>query len=250
MGSEGMTSTGWMRSGDKVATALVYGIFGIVVLILTLVLWVVFNGLMNPTTPRSYHERQIKLLEEVVVQKPKVAAAWADLARALIVAKQYNSAASVLDRGDKALGKDAPELALERARLALVRGQADEALRLADKALKVTSAFRERQMAKFAEKAVTVDPRTIQADVMAEAAEMKGSLLAAKKSWTDAEKAYSIAIYEKPGSADYLVTRASVYIELREYDKARADADKALAMIPGFEPALTVLKRIDKGSGK
>ncbi len=237
-------------SVDSVIKWLAIASFAAVALILTLGLWIVATGIMDPPAPRSFYEKQIELLEEVVKEKPKVAAAWGDWARALIVAKQYSAAERVIERGEKVVGTKTPELNLERARLALARGDHDEALKLAEQTLKVTTAFREKELKALEEKAIFPDPRVVRGPVMAEAAAMKGDLLAAKKRWDEALKAYSIAVYEEPESADYLVKRGSVYIETGDEKKARADFERALTFIPDFEPALTGLKRLEKGTSK
>lgn len=250
MSSQSTTPASRTKTSDPVVTWFVYGIAAVIVLILSLALWVLLTGIMNPPTPRSYHEKQLDLLEQVVKQKPKVATAWADWARALIAAKQYSQAQRVLDRGDKALGKKTPELDLERARLELARGKKDSALKMLDETLKLAQQIRADELGKLSEKAVVIDPRTIKGDVIANAADLKGDLLAEKAQWAEAEKAYSTAVYEKPQSADYLVQRGAVYIELKEFDKAKKDFEQALAFIPDFQPALTGLERVEKESSK
>lgn len=222
----------------------------VLVLILTAGLWVAATGIVDPPAPRSYHERQIELLETVVKQKPKAPRAWADYARAYIAAEQYAQAGRVLDRGEAAVGTKTPELTLERARLAVAKGDVEEGLKLVTKSLAVTTALRKTTMEEFAAKGVTVDPRTVRKQEMASAADMQGDLFAAKKQWPEAAKAFSIAVYEKPESADYLVKRGAVYIEMNELKKARADFDQALLFVPGFEPALAGIKRIEKGSAQ
>ncbi len=248
-----MTPTDTMptrKAFDPTVRWLAIASFAVVVLILTLALWIVTTGIMDPPAPRSFYEKQIELLEQVVQEKPKVAAAWGDWARALIVAEQYSAAERVLKRGEKAVGTKTPELNLEWARLALARGDEDKALKLADKTLEVTKAFRKKELDALAEKAIFPDPRVVRGPVMAAAAAMKADLLAAKEQWAEAAKAYTIAVYEQPESADYLVKRGAVYIELGEEKKARADFERALTYIPDFEPALTALERLEKGGSK
>lgn len=237
-------------TGDPVVKWLAISAVAVLVLILTAGLWVAATGIVDPPAPRSYHERQIELLEVVVKQKPKAPRAWADYARAHIAARQYTQAGRVLDRGEAVLGTKTPELTLERARLAVAKGDEDEGLKLVTKSLAVTTALRKETIQEFAAKGVTVDPRTVHKREMASAADLQGDLLAAKKQWPEAVKAFSTAVYEKPESADYLVKRGAVYIEMNDPEKARADFKRALLFVPGFEPALTGLKRIEKGSAQ
>jgi len=237
-------------SGDPIIKYLAIGAFSVFVLILTATLWIISANIMDPPAPRSYHERQLELLETVVTQKPKSARAWADYARAYIAAKQYSQAARVLVRGEKIIGVATPELTLERARLSVARGDRAEGLKLVQNSIKVTTALRQKTIAELGAKGVTVDPRTVKGDEMASAGDLEGDLLAAEKQWPEAVKAYSIAVYEKPANADYLVKRGAVYIEMKEEKKAKADFEKALTYIPGFKPALSGLERIEKGSAQ
>lgn len=235
---------------DPVIQWLVIAAFSVVVLILTAAMWVIMTGISDPPAPRSYHERQIDLLASVVKTKPKVARAWADYARAYIAAKQYSQAARVLDRGERAVGTSTPELALERARLAAAQGHTEEATKLAKKAIDLTEAARQKVFTEMAAKSVTIDVRTIKHDEMASALELYGDLLAEQKHWSKAAQAYGFAIQEKPESVDFLVKQGAVYLELNDTNKAKADFEKALTYVPDFEPALTGLERIKKGSAK
>lgn len=250
MSAESVTPAKRSRSKDPAAAILGYAIFAVIILILVMALWVVTTGVFNPPTPRSYHERQLDLLEQVVKQKPKSAVAWGDWVRALIESKQYGAADRVIRRGEKALGTETPELAVEKARLAVARGQDAQALKLLDEALKLAKKHRAEELAKLAAKAIDIDPREISGPAMADAAAMKGGLLAKEKKWAQAVEAFNIAIYERPESTDYLIERGGVYIEMHEYAKAKADFEKALTYIPGYKPALEGLARVEKESGK
>lgn len=238
------------RDPAEVNRWLIAAIIGVVVLILTVGLWIVATGIMNPPTPRTYHERQLDLLETVVKQKPKAVSAWSDYVRALTAAKQYSAAQRTLARAEKVVGKDTPELALERARLTLARGDQKQGAAELAKALKITQDLRKEVLAEFAKKGVVVDPKIIKGPVMAEIARLQGDQFASEKKWPEAIKAYSIALVERPTDADLLVLRGSVYLETDDAEKAEADFKQALEYIPDFQPALDGMKRLEKGNAQ
>lgn len=236
------------RRGDQVIQWMWLAILAVIVLIVTAVLWIVVTGIMDPPAPRSYHERQLDLLETVVKEKPTVPRAWADYARAFIAAKQYSRAERVLDKGDRAVGEETPELTVERARLAVHTGETEEALKLLAHALKVTKAKRAKEIAEMTKKGVTVDPRIVHSEEMAAAAEMQGDMLASEERWAEAVESYGVAIFEKPENVDYLVKRGAVYIQMDEPKKAKADFEAALVYVPDYQPAVAGLARLEKGS--
>jgi tetratricopeptide (TPR) repeat protein len=238
------------ESGDPVTRWLIVAIISVVVLVLTLGLWIVATGIFNPPAPRTYHERQIDLLEQVVRQKPKVARAWADWARALIAAKQYSAAERVISQGEKAVGKDTPDLNLERGRLLMARGKITEAETQLAKALKITQTLRAKELKRMEAMGIVPDPQTVASDVMEAITTLQGDLYASQKKWPEAVKAYTLALVEDPQAADTLVKRGAVYIELDEPKKAKADFQTALTYIPDFAPALTGLERLEKGTTK
>lgn len=233
--------------GDPVARVMGYVIFAVVVIILTIGLWIVATGIMDPPAPRSMAEKQIDILEKIVVQKPKAPKAWSDYARALIVAKQYSKAETVLDRGAKKIGKKAPEILLERGRLAWARGDEKEAIKQLTACVKSTDDFRAKQMAELMSKGITPDDRVIKGDVMESASIMLGQLYATQKDWDKALKAFDRAVYERPSNVDSLVSRGNVYLRMGQKDKATADFKLALSMIPNYERAVEGLKKSEKG---
>lgn len=244
------STRGRSETGDPITRWLIFAIVSVVVLVLTLGLWIVATGIFNPPAPRTYHERQLDLLEQVVKKKPKVAKAWADWVRALTAAKQYSSAERVLARGEKAVGKDTPELNLERGRLLMARGKMKDAETQLAKALKITSDVRKKELDRMQALGILPNPRLIKGDVMREITSLQGDLYASEKKWPEAVKAYGLALFEDPQAADLLVKRGAVYIEMDEPKKAKADFDAALKFVPDFAPALTGLERLEKGTTK
>lgn len=232
-----------LRRGNR---RLVIAILAITVIALTAVLYAAAGNVFNRTTPRTYVERQVDMLETVVKEKPESEEAWADYALALVAAGQYSKAEKVLDSADKALGGEVVDIVYVRARLAAADGDPEKALELVEKAIATGVEFRKSEMTRLAEKALLIDERTIKGPILASAYYFQGSLYADKDQWDQAVIAYGDAVKEEPSSADALVARGNAYIELGDPEAARADFDRALSMIPDYQPALDGIERLGK----
>jgi len=231
------------RRGNR---RLVVAILVIAVLALTGALYAVAGNLFNRTTPRTYVERQVDMLESVVQEKPTSEEAWADYALALVAAGQYSKASTVLDSADETLGGEVVDVIYVRARLAAADGDPEAALELVEKAIKVGVDFRIAELARLAEKGVFLEGQSIKGPILASAYYFQGSLHAEKGQWDQAVTAFGNAVKEEPSSADALVARGNAYIELGDLPAARADFDKALSMIPDYQPALEGLEKAGK----
>ncbi|MDA3936572.1 MAG: hypothetical protein PF636_06885 [Actinomycetota bacterium] len=233
---------------DRPTRIIVISIMLVIISIFTVVLWAVAGGVFQRLAPRTFVERQIDMLEGVVAEKPGSEEAWADYALSLIAAKQYSRADSVLDDAEVVLGDQVIDIIAVRAHLASVRGDDGQALELIQNAITAGLEFRASELARLAEQSVYPDPQTIKGPVLAGAYAFEARLLAAQGLWAEAETAYSGALEEEPASADALVARGAVYIEMSSVESATADFQRALEFIPGFAPALEGLERIEKGS--
>lgn len=225
---------------------LLYAIFGVLALIFMVILWAAATGLFQRQTPRSFVERQVDMLESVVKEKPKSEEAWADYALALIAAKQYTTAETVLDRADKAVGKDVVDIVLVRAHLAEARGDAGLALELTDKAIKSGLAFRAKEMRRMAEEGLTPDPNVVKGPILGAAYFFRAQLLAEAGKKQEAVEALDRALAEESTSADALVLRGNLHADLSNVESATADFERALAFIPDFQPAIEGMERLGK----
>lgn len=223
-------------------------IFAVLILIFTVILWAAATGLFQRQAPRSFVERQIDMLETVVQEKPKSEEAWADYALALIAAKQYSSAESVLDRADKAVGKDIVDIVLVRAHLAEARGDSALALKLTDKAIKNGLEFRAKELKRMSEQGLTPDPTVVKGPILGAAYFFRAQLLAEAGKKQEAVEALDLALAEESTSADALVLRGNLHVDLSNVESATADFERALAFIPGFQPALDGMERLGKDS--
>lgn len=232
--------------GGSLNRMLVIAIFVVLIAVFLVVLWAAAGGLFQRQAPRSFVERQIDMLESVVQEKPKSEEAWADYGLALIAGKQYSRAESVLDRADKAVGKDVVDVLLVRAHLAQARGDSASALKLTDQAIKGGLEFRSKELARMSAQGLTPDPTVVKGPVLASAYYFRGQLLAEQEKYQEAVEALGRALVEESTSADVLVLRGNLYLKLSNEASATADFEKALAFIPDFQPALDGMERLGK----
>ena len=232
--------------GSSLNQALIIAIFVLLVAVFMVVLWAAADGLFQRQAPRSFVERQIDMLETVVLEKPESEEAWADYALALIAAKQYRRAEDVLNRANDAVGDDVADILLVRAHLAQARGDSASALDLTDQAIKGALEFREKELTRMAEQGLTPDATVVKGPILASAYYFRGQLLAEQEKYDEAVEALGRALVEESTSADVLVLRGNLYIELSNEASATADFEKALAFIPDFQPALDGMERLGK----
>ncbi len=239
-----------VNQADPVSHYLVIAMFTMVVLILTLALYIVAADIIKPAAPRSLAEKQVSMLESVVKEKPTVAKAWADYARALIAVGQYSQAQRVLDRGAAAAGKDSSEILLERARLARAKHQRALAIKLTHETIDSARAARDKELAALAKKHIVPDKRVVKGDIIEAAAIMQGELYSQEGDWKNAVKAFDLAIAEDPTSADTLIERGAAYLQLKQADAAAADFRAALRYVPDSAQASEGLAEALKAGAK
>lgn len=227
-----------------VTRVLVIAIFVVLGAILTLLLWAVASGVFQRQAPRTFVERQVDMLESVVKEKPKSEEAWADYALALVAAKQYTRAESVLNRADKAVGKNVIDLELARAHLAYARGDKAAALKSTEMALKDGLEFRAKEMQRLASTGLTPDPTLIKGPILASAYYFHAQLLAERKDFVGAVEDLDRALAEESTSADALVMRGNLHIELSNEASAAVDFTQALEFIPNYQPAVEGMARL------
>lgn len=229
------------RTNKRLLVAMLATVIGV----LAVVAWVLATNFPGRQTPRTFEERQLAMLESVVKQKPQSEEAWADYILALVSAKQYSKAEQVIRQAEKTLGTNVIDILYVKARLAASRGDADQALDLANKAIKAGLEFRRKELERLAEKGTFPDPKVIKGPVLASAYYFQAQLYAEQKKWPEAAEALTNALKEEPTSADTLVLRGNVYLEMNEVASATADFKQALKYIPGYQPALDGLKKAE-----
>jgi tetratricopeptide (TPR) repeat protein len=225
---------------DPVIYWMLVGFVAIVILWVAAISSAIVFGLLNPPAPRTYVERQLYLLDGVVRTTPGSTKAWADYASALIAAKQYSKASQVIERGLKT----APEKSLitvQKAKLALAKGQKDKALTIAEEAAKLAREEREvdsRMLAGTGSKS-RLAPKGLPGALV-----IIGDIRAERKEWEAVVKTWTEYLTIEPTDCAALVDRARAYVELGKDKKAEKDYRQALKFIPDMPEALAGLKAI------
>lgn len=249
-GLPGDTVASRVSEADPLLRKVVLGIFVMLVAILTLALYLLAAGVVWHPAPRTAVERRIDMLALETEQQPRVAKGWGDYAHALIVAKQYDRAAKVIKDGSLAVGSDAPEVLLQVGYLAQARGRDAEALAAFKKTQESVAAFRKAELKRLARRNVSPDPHVIKGDIMTEAATQRARMLAERKQWDDAIADYGVALAENPVDADVLVERARAYLASDQPEKAVADLEFAVRLVPDHRIALNLLEQARSEVGR
>lgn len=229
---------------------LVIGIIATIVAILVMLAMSLFLGdLGGVKAPRTYTERQIGQLELIAKQKPSVARVWADLAKALIESGQFRRADEILRQGAVAATDDKSVITVEQARLAYRQGDIKTAQKLIDKTITEANKYRAGLLEQYRKKGIAVSELDIPMDPIITACILRAVIYREAKDYGKAADALTVALKEKSNMADVLTERGTLYIELKKYDLARADLEKALTFIPDYSDALKALERLKAVSG-
>jgi Flp pilus assembly protein TadD len=231
-----------VNDADPLSRYLVIAVFVVIVCILTLALYIVTAEIGAPAGPRTLAEKNIEVLRVVVREKPKVARAWADYAHALIGVGDLTQAARVLDDGARAVGDDAPEILLERARLASTRGATEEALGYAERAVKAALAARKAEIKSLRARGIVPNKLVIKSDIIEAAAVMMARVHVERAEYPAALTAFDLAHKEGPTNADTLVERGYVRLRLGDPTGAAQDFRDALEFAPDHKAAAAGLR--------
>lgn len=229
----------WLSIGLGLAVALALG------LVLAAVLYVLVVGVFEPRPARTAAERQLSLLQNVVLDKPKSDTAWADYARTLISLKQYSKAAQVIADGLKQVPKS-PVILVEKARLDEARADEAGAVKAIDAVVKQVLAARAARKDELAKKGITDDVGRLDSGALISAYLLKAQILVGQEKWKDAIAAYTSALEESPQMADVLVLRAQASATAGDEAGAEKDYRSALTYVPDSKEALEGLKRMGK----
>lgn len=230
---------------DAGVRILLLGAVTVFCLVLISTTWVLFTTLVYRPLPHTLVEKQIAMLSTVVEEKPKVAKGWADLARAYMAARDYAAAAKVLEEGSGKAGENAPEILLEKGRLASLQNRPEQALKLLEQARMSASRIRGKELRRLSDESVHPDPRVIKGETIEIAAILEGDLYARAKKWNQALAMYDLAISENSNTADVFFKRGSVNLELARWEEAAADFRQAIAFNPQLLAAHRGLERAE-----
>lgn len=215
-------------SRSRTDTVLLWAIGAAVTGVVTLLAYVVYSGALSAQPPHTYFEREAAMTKLAVEQSPDDAAAWQSYITVLIVAEDYDTAATEIDRAMEATDGDS-RIMLTQARLLAAQGETEAAI---EQAKKAQVAEEERIIAYVTqlaqEKNIVVQPDTVDQTTRIETLTFQGVLNTKLERWDEALAAYSAALESNPNLLDVLTSRGYVYLELGKPEEAVADFESAL----------------------
>lgn len=219
---------------------LLIAVLGVVILILGVVGYALYAGVLRPKAPRTAVERQISALELAVRSQPNSAVVWTDYVKALTVAEQYSKAEQAVRDGMKALDDDSQLLAL-RASLEHLQGRDDAALATAAEAVKVAVAYRDKSREASSEKGMSANWFAMGSIIDAEL--VRAEIDMSRGQYQKAIDSYTTALKEDAQMADVLGMRGDAYMKLGNLEAARKDYAEALRYDPTNKAASDGLKK-------
>jgi tetratricopeptide (TPR) repeat protein len=226
---------------DPVVRILAYASLGLVILFVATVIGVIGTGVIAPTGPRSVAERQLLITS---AQVGTTGAASAPYINALVAAGDLTAARVALSqaRGSVSATESVSDLDLAEARLLSADAQYENAVTLADKAIKGYKAKHDALVAKAGTTANTA--RIGYGEDYYNASLVKAYALVALGRWKDAVTAFDLYMSVNPTASDILIDRGNAKVELKDKAGAEKDFREALRFVPYDEEAKAGLKKI------
>ena len=230
---------------DPVAQWLWIAIGVVVVALLTGLAFALVSGWLSPTGPRTALEARIVTAADAVNKYPTSGRARYDLIVTLGLSGQDRQARSQADAAKRDLkGVQLPYAYLGEATLDLNGGRYRDAITIVDQGLKVEAAAFEVERKRLArERILATRPDSLN-QVLTQFDLVKAQASVKLGDWKGSAAALTAALEVDPLSADVLVLRAVTYRQMGDLSKARVDYQKALSLIPGYQPAVDGLKQI------
>jgi len=217
---------------DRMIPILGVAIGFVFVTMLSVLLYFVVTGAINPPAPRTAYEARISTLESVIQTEPENGGAWSDYIRAWTGVQDYESAGKAWQDATEVLEGRPDQLIqvdLAWAQSLMLQNRYAEAI---EQAQVVIDSEDEAQ-------AVLVENLGLRAELgiagtgtLVPAHVLQGGSYAALEEWEQAVDAFSEALALAPVAADVLVSRGRAYLELGMEAEARADFETAAQFIP------------------
>jgi len=226
---------------------LLFSIFGVLILTLSLGVYLLWTGFFSPAVPRTAEERVIANLQSVVAGSPKITSSRVDLIEAYLSVGELDKAQATIDAVS---GTRPAAIVLEQARLEHARGDDAKADLTAKQAFDAEVARQVAEAKKYAEKGISMSPELQDRTVVLGAVMLRGSIAAAKKDYAGAFAMYDKAVKIAPTDSGALTSRGMAALESDKAAQAKADFDKALSLDPQNAVAVNGLARIAKAGAK
>lgn len=230
---------------DPVVRGLWIAIGVVVVALLTGLAFALVSGWLSPSGPRTALEARVLTAADGVRKVPSSGQARYDLIVTLGLSGLDRQARTAVDAAKRELkGIELPYAYLGEATLDLNGDRFRDAISVADEGLKVEAAAFDAERRRLAKERIDATlPESLQR------LQVQFDLVKAQASvklgdWKGSADALTAALQVDPLSADVLVLRAVTYRQMGDLNKARADYQKALTLIPDYQPAVDGLKQI------
>lgn len=240
--TEGPQPPGVDSGPDRIVVFLRWAIIFVIVCILCLALYAVLAGVLSPPAPRTQAELILARSEAAVQANKKDGQSWAQLARAQYLTGKKKEAYATIAQARKSIEEtESPILWVNNQELDMTirDGKNEQALKMADKFIKMDADIRIKQRAAELNKGIdqplegqsTENQTTIELFLMKAAAE--GNL----KKHKDAVKSYDNALLMAPRASDILAMRGWAKLDAGDKAGAKKDFQAALKFMPDLESA-------------
>lgn len=241
---------------DRPVRYVVAAILAVVVLILSVVLYGLLAGIINPPAPRTAQEFVLTRAKASVETSPTDGQVWADYIDVLVARKDYSGATEIASKARKAVGEETSILAVNNAELNLLIAQKQyrKALDSAEKFLKQDAADTEKLIKGYAARGITI-PAAFQIPWQAVTIDTLGYKAIAAiglKKYDVAFDTLTTALDIDPLAADVAAFRGRVGImkgDKESLETARGDFFYALRFLPDDPAALAGLAEVEKLTG-
>jgi tetratricopeptide (TPR) repeat protein len=226
---------------DRVASAMMLASLALIAVLLVTAISMVLFLLSLRHAPRTSAERQVTEAEAQANIEPAKAQNWVTLAYAYAEAGRYRDALTAIERG-RPIAKGAMDLV--QADVYRMSGQYRQAIPLYDKALLYIDQEEQKAFRAQEKKGIfTQQPNRTRAVALYGKGLCQLQLGEAKKAAENIKKASDII----PTDSIMLVSLGDAYAAAKQPALAEKAYKQALAMIPGYEPALEGLEKLKGG---
>jgi len=231
------------RSGTDFDQLLLQAALFLIVTILAAGAYLVYYTVSHQGLPSSFADKAAQDARIAYLASPQDSSVVADYVRALIADDKLGMAEDIVEefRSLEATAP-APFVTVEEARIEWTRGNTENALALLEAAKQECEDLRARRIEGFRERGIEAEP---QMPEIIRTALLHADVLESEGRFAEGVAVLDWALEEDPTMADVLVRRGGFYAAQGDAEKAKADYERALAMIPDFGPALEGLGALD-----
>lgn len=227
---------------DPVVRVLAWGALGLVVLYLVAIVSALVLGVLGSTAPRTVVERNARVYEAMVQESPDDVTGWRRYIGVLIETGQTAAAQDAIDRALQTVDEtESQEISAAQAELYFNTGRYEEAIEIADQVRSRLLSYYEQA------KAQPDSPESRGAEIHENywaVVLMKAEAYVKLGDTSSAIAQLDEYLAERPTSADILIRRGYLKIDIGDNAGAEADFRSALQYLPGDEAALEGLERI------